>query len=43
MRADVDGADVMQLLGSLCTSATLTEAQMDRLMVVVEDGLRTSA
>ncbi|HLK44675.1 MAG TPA: TetR/AcrR family transcriptional regulator, partial [Acidimicrobiales bacterium] len=24
VRADVDGADVMQLLGSLCTSATLT-------------------
>ncbi len=43
VRADVDGADVMQLLGSLCTSATLTEAQMDRLLVVVEDGLRTSA
>jgi AcrR family transcriptional regulator len=42
VRRDVDGADVMQLLGSMCTSATLTEGQIERLLVVVEDGLRST-
>jgi AcrR family transcriptional regulator len=40
VRRDVDSADVMQLLGSLCMSATLTEGQIERLLEVVEDGLR---
>ncbi len=37
---DVDGADLMQLLGSMCMSATLTPGQSERLLVVIEDGLR---
>jgi AcrR family transcriptional regulator len=40
VRGDVDGADVMQLLGSMCMSATLTEPQARRLMALVLDGLR---
>jgi AcrR family transcriptional regulator len=40
VRDDVDGADVMQLLGSMCMSATLTGDQLGRLLVVIEDGLR---
>jgi AcrR family transcriptional regulator len=39
-RADLDGADVMQLLASMCMSATLTSEQSARLLVVIEDGLR---
>jgi len=30
----------MQLLGSMCMSATLTEDQSERLLVVILDGLR---
>jgi AcrR family transcriptional regulator len=40
VRMDLDAADVMQLLGSMCMSATLTSAQSARLLVVIEDGLR---
>jgi AcrR family transcriptional regulator len=39
-RADLTATDVMQLLGSMCMSATLTTAQSARLLVVIEDGLR---
>lgn len=40
VRADVDGADLMQLIGPMCTSATLSEEQGERLMKMVLDGLR---
>jgi AcrR family transcriptional regulator len=40
VRADVHGPDLMQLLGSMCMSATLTTEQSTRLLVVIEDGLR---
>ena len=40
MRQDVDGADVMQLIGSMCINATLSEGQGDRLLAVILDGLR---
>jgi AcrR family transcriptional regulator len=40
VRTDVDGPDLMQLLGSMCMSATLTPDQSGRLLVMIEDGLR---
>jgi AcrR family transcriptional regulator len=40
VRQDLDGSDLMQLLGSLCMSATLTTEQSTRLLVMIEDGLR---
>ena len=40
VREDLDGPDLMQLLGSMCMSATLTPEQSDRLLVMIEDGLR---
>jgi AcrR family transcriptional regulator len=40
VREDLDGPDLMQLLGSMCMSVTLTPEQSDRLLVVIEDGLR---
>ncbi len=43
VRSDVTAADVMQLLGPMCTSPTLTDGQIDRLLLVVEDGLRPPA
>lgn len=39
-RADVDAADMMQLLGSMCLSATLTADQSARLLQMIVDGLR---
>ena len=32
--------DLMQLIGPMCTSATLTEAQGERLLAMILDGLR---
>ena len=43
VRADVDAPDLMQLLGSMCMSATLTPEQSGRLLVMIEDGLRPRA
>jgi AcrR family transcriptional regulator len=43
VRTDVDGADLMQLVGPMCTSATLSEEQSARLLAMVLDGLRTPA
>jgi AcrR family transcriptional regulator len=43
VRSDVHAADVMQLLGPMCTSPTLSDGQVERLLVVVEDGLRQPA
>jgi len=39
-RTDLDGSDLMQILGPMCTSATLTEAQGERLLAMILDGLR---
>lgn len=43
VRTDVDAPDLMQLLGSMCMSATLTPDQSGRLLVMIEDGLRPQA
>ena len=40
VRQDLDGPDLMQLLGSMCMSATLTGDQSKRLLVMILDGLR---
>ena len=40
VRSDIDGRDLMQLIGAMCMSATLTEDQSERLLAVVLDGLR---
>jgi len=40
VRTDVDAADLMQLLGSMCMSATLTPDQSGRLLLMIQDGLR---
>ena len=39
-RTDIDGADLMQLVGPMCTNATLSEEQGERLIAMVLDGLR---
>ncbi len=39
VRGDVSGADLIQLLGPMCTNATLSEEQSMRLLTVVLDGL----
>ncbi len=39
-RTDLDGSDLMQILGPMCTSATLTESQGERLLAMILDGLR---
>jgi AcrR family transcriptional regulator len=41
VRTDVEGADVTQLLGPMCTSPTLTDEQSVRLLPMILDGLRT--
>ncbi|HXY44278.1 MAG TPA: helix-turn-helix domain-containing protein [Acidimicrobiales bacterium] len=43
VRTDVDGRDVMQLLGPMCTSPTLTPEQSERLLPMILDGLRAPA
>ena len=40
VRTDLDGSDLMQLLGSMCMSATLTRDQSQRLLGMIQDGLR---
>ena len=40
VRTDIDGSDLMQLIGPMCTSATLTEGQGERLLAMILDGLR---
>jgi AcrR family transcriptional regulator len=39
-RTDVNGQDVMQLVGPMCTNATLSEEQSVRLLGMILDGLR---
>ena len=43
VRTDVDAPDLMQLLGSMCMSVTLTPEQSGRLLVMIQDGLRPPA
>jgi AcrR family transcriptional regulator len=40
VRTDVDGADVISLVGPMCTNATLTEEQSLRLLGMILDGLK---
>jgi hypothetical protein len=39
MRTDVNGSDLMQLVGPMCTNATLSEGQSRRLLNMILDGL----
>jgi len=41
VRDDVNGPDLMQLLGPMCTNATLSEDQSKRLLAMILDGLHT--
>ena len=41
VRDDVSGADLMQLVGPMCTNATLSEDQSKRLLAMILDGLHT--
>ena len=41
-RTDVNGSDLMQLVGGMCSSPTLDRAQGERLLAMVLDGLRVS-
>ena len=41
VRTDVSGPDLMQLVGPMCTNATLSEEQSRRLLAMILDGLRT--
>jgi AcrR family transcriptional regulator len=43
VRSDIDGSDLMQLMGPMCTNATLSEDQSHRLLAMVLDGLRRPA
>jgi AcrR family transcriptional regulator len=43
VRVDIDGADLMQLMGPMCTNATLSEDQSHRLLAMVLDGLHKTA
>ncbi len=43
VRTDIDAPDLMQLLGSMCMSATLTPEQSGRLLLMIQDGLRPPA
>ncbi len=40
VRLDVTSEDVLGLLGPMCSSPTLVPGQLERLLLVVEDGLR---
>jgi AcrR family transcriptional regulator len=40
VRTDVSGLDLMQLVGPMCTNATLSEDQSVRLLTMILDGLR---
>jgi len=43
VRADLTGADLMQLVGPMCSNASLSEEQSKRLLTVILDGLRETA
>ncbi|HEV2361877.1 MAG TPA: TetR/AcrR family transcriptional regulator [Acidimicrobiales bacterium] len=40
VRSDIDGPDLMQLIGPMCTSPTLHPDQAKRLLPMIVDGLR---
>lgn len=40
VRDDVDAADVMQIIGPMCTSPTVLPDQAERLLTMILDGLR---
>jgi AcrR family transcriptional regulator len=40
VRTDVSGPDLMQLVGPMCTNASLSEDQSRRLLSMILDGLR---
>jgi AcrR family transcriptional regulator len=42
-RTDIDGDDLMQLVMPMCTNATLTPEQGERLLRMIQDGLRPPA
>jgi AcrR family transcriptional regulator len=42
-RADIDGSDLMLLVGGMCTGPTLVRAQGERLLAMVLDGLRVQS
>ena len=42
VRTDVDGSDVMQLVGPMCTNATLLEDQSARLLTMILDAAATA-
>jgi AcrR family transcriptional regulator len=41
-RTDIDGPDLMLLVGGMCTGPTLVKEQGERLLAMVLDGLRVS-
>jgi len=41
-RADIDGSDLLLLVGGMCTGPTLVKEQGERLLALVLDGLRVS-
>ncbi|HEV3268598.1 MAG TPA: helix-turn-helix domain-containing protein [Acidimicrobiales bacterium] len=41
-RTDIDGSDLMLLVGGMCTGPTLVKAQGERLLAMVIDGLRVT-
>ena len=43
VRTDVSGSDLMQLVGPMCTNATLSEEQSRRLLAMILDGLRVQS
>jgi AcrR family transcriptional regulator len=43
MRTDVNGSDLMQLVGPMCTNATLSEDQSMRLLDTILDGLHKAS
>jgi AcrR family transcriptional regulator len=43
MRTDVSGAEVTQLVGPICTTATLSRDQSERLLRTILDGLKAGA
>jgi AcrR family transcriptional regulator len=43
LRTDIEGSDVTQLVGPICTNAGISPAQSRRLVGMILDGLRASA
>jgi AcrR family transcriptional regulator len=41
-RRDIDGSDLMLLVGGMCTSPTLVKAKGERLLATVLDGIRVT-